>query len=252
MALKNAMRCGCFTVVAIVAASSPVLAQRWGRAGLPRDGVCFYKNPNFNGDYFCARTGDSLSSVPDGMNDKISSIRIFGNAEVIVFKDVRFDGRSSRFDGDVRNLKEEGWNDLISSIRVRPSGGGGIFGRNRPSFGRPGDDPDRIVRRAYEDVLERQPDATGLRIYRSHIIDDGWTEAQVREALRNSPEYRERSTMSYSRAQDIVRRAYLAVLKREPDAGSQGFVDKVMREHWSQQDVERELRKSPEYRSKGR
>ena len=184
MALKNAMLCGCCTVVAIVAASTPVLAQRWGRAGLPRDGVCFYKNPNFNGDYFCARTGDSLSSVPDGLNDKISSIRIFGNAEVIVFKDVRFDGRSSRFDGDVRNLKEEGWNDLISSIRVRPSGGGGTFGRNRPSFGRPGDDPDRIVRRAYEDVLPRQPDPTGLRTYRSHIIDDGWTEAQVREALR--------------------------------------------------------------------
>jgi hypothetical protein len=248
MAVRPAILCSC---IAIVAASSPVLAQRWGRGGQPRDGVCFYKNPNFNGDYFCARTGESLSAVPKGMNDKISSIRIFGNAEVMVFRDVRFDGRSSRFDSDVRNLKEEGWNDLISSIRVQ-SAGGGLFGRRRPSVGRPGEDPERIVRRAYEDILNREPDSTGLRTYRSHILDDGWTEVQVREALRNSPEYRERRTMTSAKALEIVRRAYLAVLKREPDPGSQGFVDKVMRDHWSQQDVERELRKSPEYRSKGR
>ena len=91
-----------------------------------------------------------------------------------------------------------------------------------------------------------------MRTYRSHIIDDNWSEAQVRDALRNSAEFREKSTMTYAKAQDIVRRAYNAVLRREPDSGSQGFVDKVMRDHWSQQDVERELRKSPEYRNKGR
>ena len=240
-----------YACVATAAVSSPAMAQRWGRADVPRDGVCFYKDPNFNGDYFCARAGDSLTAVPKEMNDRISSIRIFGNAEVIVYRDVRFDGRSSRFEGDVRNLKDDGWNDLISSIRVR-STPGGFLGRNRPSSGRPAGDPDRIVRRAYEDILGREPDPTGLRTYRSHIIDDGWSEAEVREALRKSPEYRERSTMTVARAQEIVRRAYLAVLRREPDPGAQGFVDKVMRDHWSQQDVERELRKSPEYRSKGR
>ncbi len=52
------------------------------------------------------------------MNDKISSIRIFGNASVTVFQDSRFEGRSSRFDYDVPDLKREGWNDLISSFRV--------------------------------------------------------------------------------------------------------------------------------------
>ena len=248
MPIRRAFMYAC---VATAALSSPVMAQRWGRADVPRDGVCFYKNPNFNGDYFCARAGDSLSAVPDGMNDRISSIRIFGNAEVTVYRDVRFEGQSSRFEGDVRNLKNEGWNDLISSIRVR-STSGGIFGRNRPFSGRPAGDPDRIVRRAYEDILGREPDATGLRTYRSHIIDDGWNEAQVREALRRSPEFRERSTMTPARAQEIVRRAYRAVLEREPDPGAQGFVDKVMRDHWSQEDVERELRKSPEYRNKRR
>jgi hypothetical protein len=225
--------------------ASTASAQQWGRDSLPRDGACFYKDPNFHGDYFCARAGETFSSVPSGMNDRISSIRIFGRAEVMVFRDVRFDGRSSRFDFDIKNLKDEGWNDLISSIRVRSRSGGGGFGGGRPA------DPDRIVRRAYQDILDREPDTAGLRLYRSHILDDGWSEEDVREAIRKSPEYREKSTMTIAKAQDIVRRAYMNVLKREPDSGSRGYVDKVMRDHWSQQDVERELRKSPEYRTKG-
>ena len=109
------------------------------------------------------------------------------------------------------------------------------------------DDADRIVRRAYQDILEREPDEAGLRQYRSRIIDDGWSEARVRDALRKSPEYRQKNTMTRQRAQDIVRRAYLSVLKREPDAGSRGYVDRVLRDKWTQSDVERELRKSPEY-----
>ena len=243
-----------FACIAAVVVASPVLAQRWGRAGFPRDGVCFFKDANFEGDYFCARAGENFGSMPSGMNDRISSIRIFGRAEVTVFKDVRFEGRSSRFDYDIPNLRNEGWNDLISSLRVRSASGGG-FGNNRPgrpSFGRPSEDPERIVRRAYQDVLEREPDAAGMRTYRSRIIDDGWTESQVRDALRNSQEYREKSTMTVAKAQEMVRRAYLSVLKREPDPqGSQGWVNRILRDHWSQQDVERELRKSPEYRNKG-
>jgi hypothetical protein len=59
---------------------------------------------------------------------------------------------------------------------------------------------------------------------------------------------RDRNEMTLARAQDIVRRAYLSVLRREPDPGSRGYVDRVLRDHWTQGDVERELRKSAEYR----
>src|SRR5262245_40970858 len=114
MGLRNAILFAC-----CLTAATPAWAQRWGREPLPRAGVCFYKETNFNGDYFCAGAGENLSAVPDGMNDKISSIKVFGDAEVTIFKDVRFQGRSSRFDGDVRKLKDVGWNDAISSIRVR-------------------------------------------------------------------------------------------------------------------------------------
>ena len=232
----------------VLATSSQVMAQGWGAGPLPRQGVCFYRDPSFRGEYFCAGAGENRDRVPAGMNDRISSIRIIGRVEVTVFRDIDYKGRSTRFDDDVRNLKDEGWNDLISSLRVRStasgSGGGG--------FGRSGNDPDRIVRRAYQDILEREPDATGLRIYRSHIIDDGWSESDVRDSLRKSPEFREKNTMTLAKAQDTVRRAYLSVLKREPDAGSRGYVEKVFREHWTQQDVERELRKSDEFRGRAR
>jgi hypothetical protein len=54
--------------------------------------------------------------------------------------------------------------------------------------------------------------------------------------------------LSRQRATEIVRHAYQAVLNREPDPAAQGYVDRVMREGWSEEDVARELRRSPEYR----
>ena len=223
-------------------------AQRFGRGLIPAAGACFYQDPDFQGDYFCVRAGDVVEALPRDMNDKISSIRTFGRVEVRVFQDSRFEGRAARFD-DVRNLRQEGWNDRISSIRVEGYGGG--FGRRDdrdgdrgPSAYR-GDQADRIVRRAYEDILHRQPDEAGLRLYRSRIIDDGWSEQQVREALRTSPESR---IVTRERASEMVRRAYLSVLNREPDAGAQGYVNRVMRDGWTEEDVARELRRSPEFR----
>jgi hypothetical protein len=245
---------------AALAISLPAQAQRWGRDDEPRDGVCFYKDTNFHGDYFCARIGENERDLPKDMNDKITSIRLFGDAEVEVFQDARYEGRSTRFDGDVHDLKREGWNDLISSFRVRYSsdrrGYGNGHGRdngynshnNRNRYN--SSDADRMVRNAYHDVLDRDPDDAGLRTYRSRILDDGWSESQVRDALRKSPEYRQKSQMTYSKAQDIVARAYQNVLHRDPDSGASGYINKVMRDHWTQQDVERELRKSPEYRNK--
>lgn len=255
-------------VAGLLMAASPTLeAQRWGRERTPRDGACFYRDTGFRGDYFCARAGETLDDLPFGMNNEISSIRIFGRAEVTVYRGPGFSGRRERFDRDVYSLRQEGWNDLISSARLGRDSYGDRGGRNdrndrydrndrrdrddRGSARRiSSDEADRIVRRAYQDVLEREPDQAGLRLYRSRMVDDGWSEAQVREALRTSPENRQQDRMTLQKAEEIVRRAYLAVLGREPDAGKRGYVDKVFRERWTQQDVERELRKSPEYRGR--
>jgi hypothetical protein len=238
---------------ALLGASSTLTAQHWGRERTPQDGACFYEDADYRGDYFCARTGESLGSLPSGMNDRISSIRIFGRAEVTIFKDSHYEGSSRRIDYDVRNLKSENWNDRISSVRVRSSSSHGSTGHSSDhgASGRHGD-ADRIVRRAYEDILDREPDAAGLRLYRGRIIDDGWSEAQVCDALRSSPEFRQKNTMTRAKAEEIVREAYRSVLGREPDAGSRGYVDRVLRDKWTRQDVERELRKSPEYRNRQR
>ena len=223
-------------------------SSHWGDRTIPRDGACFYQDADYRGDYFCARSGEDLSSIPPGTNDRISSIRVLGRAEVTVYQDGRFHGRSERFSRDVRNLRNEGWNDLISSIEVRGGYGGHGHSDDRRSSGYHGEDPDRIVRRAYKDILDRDPDDAGLRLYRGRIVDDGWSESQVRDALRNSPEYKRANTMTRAKAEEIVRNAYRSVLGREPDSGSRGYVDRVLRDHWTQQDIERELKKSPEYR----
>jgi TorA maturation chaperone TorD len=109
---------------------------------------------------------------------------------------------------------------------------------------------DRTIRRAYQDILGRAPDASGLASYRNQIVYHGWDEHDVREALMRSPEYREKNTMTPDKAREIVRRAYLSVLGREPDPASEGWVQKVLREHWTEREVARELRNSDEYRSR--
>jgi hypothetical protein len=186
--------------------------------------------------------------MPSGANDRISSIRIFGRADVRVYRDTRFRGESLRLRSNVADLEDEGFDDAISSIRTegRSFGGGSNGGRSGSQ------NPELIVQRAYQDILERDPDPAGLRIYRSHIIDEGWTEQDVRADLRKSQEYRERTTMTRSKAEEIVRQAYMTVLKREPDAGSQGYVDAIFRKKMSREELERELRNSPEYRNRAR
>ncbi|HTI39033.1 MAG TPA: peptidase inhibitor family I36 protein [Vicinamibacterales bacterium] len=116
------------SAVAALSLSQAGLASaqiRWGHGATPRSGACFYEDSNFQGRYFCVGSGESMATLPNGMGDKISSIRTFGGAEVMVFRDRDFRGASTRFGGDTDNLKRRGWNDTISSIRI---GGGGVFG----------------------------------------------------------------------------------------------------------------------------
>lgn len=118
---------------------------------------------------------------------------------------------------------------------------------------------DRIIRRAYQDILRREPDAAGLETYRRHIIERGWEEHDVRQALRRSPENQARRAGIVSRApvvsdaeaEAIVRRAYQSVLGREPDeTGMSEYKARILRDGWTEGDLVRALRKSPEYRSR--
>ena len=110
---------------------------------------------------------------------------------------------------------------------------------------------DRIIRRAYQDILGRQPDPEGLDTYRRNIIDRGWDEQDVRTALRRSQErhdvVRGQRTVSDAEAEDMVRRAYQSVLKREPDAsGMREYKARILNDRWTEQQVVSALRSSPE------
>jgi hypothetical protein len=112
-------------VTSLFCAEAASAQPRWGRERMPAAGACFFENADFRGRYFCVRPGEALRSMPRGMNDKISSIRLLGAAEVVLFRDDNMRGRSVRFTTDVRNLRTVGWNDQVSSIEV----GGREFGR---------------------------------------------------------------------------------------------------------------------------
>jgi hypothetical protein len=131
------------TIASIIGLSCLFIAEsasaqpRWGRERVPTQGACFYQDANFRGNYFCVRQGDRLASLPSGMSDKISSVRVFGSSEVTVFRDANMRGRSARFISEVQNLKGEGWNDQISSLEVASGrdysayGGGNSGNRGR-------------------------------------------------------------------------------------------------------------------------
>jgi peptidase inhibitor family I36 len=108
----------CMTAIVCLLQAGIASAQHWGHERMPESGACFFKDIEFAGDYFCLRSGEVLRSMSRGMNDRISSIRVFGGAEVTVYIDRDMHGRSARFTNNARDLRREGWNDLISSIVV--------------------------------------------------------------------------------------------------------------------------------------
>ncbi len=106
-------------------------ADRAPERGRPhRARVTFFEDADFRGAYLTLETGDQAANLTrehlsNGAraNDRISSIRIEGAADVEVFRDAGFSGGVLHVTHDVRNLERlGGWNDAISSIRVRPAG----------------------------------------------------------------------------------------------------------------------------------
>jgi len=88
-------------------------------------GACFYRNPGFDGAYFCMNRGETIDALPRGFNDAITSIQIVRARSVEVFTAAGYGGYSARFSDDVGNLKAvritgtgNTWNNRISSIRV--------------------------------------------------------------------------------------------------------------------------------------
>ncbi len=113
---------------------------QWGRTRPPRRGACFYKDADFRNVYFCMSAGQRYDALPPGFNDRISSIRLFGDVFVRIFNDTNFGGMSAVTHQNIANLKYfplagypgKHWNDRISSIAVFGAGHDEWNGRGRP------------------------------------------------------------------------------------------------------------------------
>lgn len=80
--------------------------------------VCFYENFNYRGASFCAKPGASDRSLSKNWNDRISSIRVRGNATATVCRDFGYRGSCATVNKSISRIGGRN-NDVISSYRVR-------------------------------------------------------------------------------------------------------------------------------------
>jgi hypothetical protein len=105
----------------------------------------------------------------------------------------------------------------------------------------------RIVTAAYQELLGRKPDEEGLKKFRSLMVDQGWDEGGVRDALKKSEEYLKVN------AERIIVNAYKDILGRGPDdTGRKLYIEKITKEGWDEKGVRKALMESPEYKNKNK
>ena len=212
-----------------------------------RSRVIVYQDADYRGDYLVLFPGDRLENLATlrfangaRLNDAISSVRVEGRAEIYLYTDARFRGSVLRLIGDVRDLtrlklpdnRVISWNDRASALRVG----------ERP----PGDrwvDPDEIIRRAYRELLVRDPDRAGWDNYRALIVEQGWSEDMVRDNIRDGAEFRNEGTRR------IILAAFQDVFGREPRGDEMArYRRKIIEENWLGPEIRAELKRTDEYR----
>ena len=90
------------------------------------EGVCVYEKPNFEGRFQCWSTNTDISDLSSAdWKDKIGSVRVFGHARLLGYKDSEFRGDRIIIDHDVEDLstlpmaRGGNWNHEIRSLAVQ-------------------------------------------------------------------------------------------------------------------------------------
>ena len=216
--------------------------------------VIIFQDADFHGDFQVLYPGDAIDNLSGrtfehgvSMNDRISSIRIEGEADLYVFENAGFRGRAMHVTESIRDLSNRrlpdgggvSWNDRISSLRVAPL---------RGHHGREDErriDPDVVIKRSFLDVLRREPTTVEFRHFRGLILDQRWDERMVRENLRSEEVYR------LEVVDRIIREAFRELLDRDPGpAGYEHYRRYLMEKGHTEADLREDLRRSKEYREK--
>jgi hypothetical protein len=229
--------------LAVFTAAPSASAQSWGRNAYPESGACFYEDINFGGRYFCTRVGEGNERVPSNLNDEISSIRLIGNAEVVIFRDGSMRGEARRFASHVRDLRSAGFNDRLTSYVVQPRGyGNGAYGYGGYGNGGYGNG-------GYSNGGGYRTDGYGYGNGGYGGYDNGRYDTGRYDGARGRYESGG-SRWTYQQAAVMVQQAYRRVFRREPDRDAQPWVAEVLKNGWSQRQLEQALRETPEGRGR--
>ena len=216
----------------------------------PPGRALFYTEPGYRGECLVIEVGattENLEFIRDKrgrpFNDRIASVRLEGPVRVAVFENSQFRGAFTWVNRDTPDLSAFSlgerspttWNKTISSLQVDSvRRGTNVF----TAWERR--DAERAVRAAYRDFLGREPDASGLRFYAGRLLDAGWSEEQLRDIFRRSPEFKERDLDA------IVRRVYREELGRDPDPSGVGAYARALGRGMTEPELRAELRRSRE------
>ncbi|MEO6874253.1 MAG: hypothetical protein ABI222_05475 [Opitutaceae bacterium] len=238
-------------LLALHLSAQPGPYPQLGPAGSPPGRVLLFPEPNYRGDPLIVEAGGALENLEyvrdrDGRrwNDRISSVRIEGPVLLIMYEDAGYRGGQATLTRNAADLgalslgdrRGTTWSRRISSLRVEvlPDNNLGFIRWERR-------DATRAVRSAYHDILGREPDDRGMDEYRDRLIDRGWTEDQLRDNLRRSPEFRNRDVSG------IIRKGYRDILRRDPDSEGSARYTRSLHEGMSEAEFRADLKRSREY-----
>lgn len=209
----------------------------------------FFTERDFRGDSLVVEVTaaiENLELVRDTrrrpFNDRFRSVRIEGPIRVVVFEHSQFRGAATWLNRTTPDLSAYSlgqhnkitWDRAITSLQVEPAPAGPIFSDWKAR------DAERAIRAAYRDVLNRDPDPEGARFYLGRLLDAGWSENQLRDAIRRGDEFRSRDLEA------IVRRVYREVFSRDPDASGLAAYTRSLSRGQTEAELRAELRRSQE------
>lgn len=110
--------------------SVPAFGQ-WISYQAPPSGACFFTRTAFRGERFCVSANERMERLPSTFRHKISSLRLYGNAEMEVFDKEDFQGQSLSVTTHIKDLRRPTgtgaetryWYHHIASIRVSDNPG---------------------------------------------------------------------------------------------------------------------------------
>lgn len=265
----------------LILATSGFLRAQITTVGANR--VTFFTEPNFRGEALTVEAGANLDTLDRVKRSDqrpwtfaISSIRVEGTATARIYSAPGFSGDSLDVSASIADLYATSrgsdgggtWDRAIASLAVtgprvtsspppvrQDAAPTTVYVVPTPAV--PPPPPPRpppprytprsaeiVVQRAYQEVLVRRADPSGLRHYREILVREGWSERQLIEDLQRSAEARA------IKPEDAIARAYRDVLGREPDPSGLAAYRNKWRDGWTQGRIREELRRSQEGRDR--